>query len=319
MKNVKFKKILMIGFAKSNLAQEYWDKINTITEELVTLSKDSLDISNHLSTADCLLVKLGATVSKETMDNAPNMKYIGMFGTGYGSIDTGHATSKGITVCNIAGYSTEAVAEFAFAIILEHIRDLERGKMQAREGNYSESSFFNVYEIKDKKFGVIGLGKIGSRIAEIALGFGGDISYWSRTRKEEYEAKGIKHQDIDNILVESDFLSLNLMLNKETEDFLNDERMQKIKSGAVVINLSPMELVDIDALANRLEKDDITFIIDHADEMTPGQLKKITKYKNCIIYPPIASTTKEATELKQEIFVGNIENFLKGAPTNKVN
>ena len=210
----------MLGFEKSNLEQEYWNRINNITEELSILPKDSSDILNHLSTADCLLVKLGATVNKETMDNAPNLKYIGMFGTGYGRIDTQYATSKDITVCNIAGYSTEDVAEFAFAIILEYIRDLERGKKQAREGNYSESTFFNVSEIKDKKFGVIGLGKIGGRIAEIALNFGADVRYWSRTRKKEYEMKGIKYQEIEDILAECDFLSLNLMLNKETEGFL---------------------------------------------------------------------------------------------------
>jgi len=309
----------MLGFEKSNLEQEYWNRINNITEELSILPKDSSDILNHLSTADCLLVKLGAIVNKETMDNAPNLKYIGMFGTGYGRIDTQYATSKGITVCNIAGYSTEGVAEFAFAIILEYIRDLERGKKQAREGNYSESTFFNVSEIKDKKFGVIGLGKIGGRIAEIALNFGADVRYWSRTRKKEYEMKGIKYQEIEDILAECDFLSLNLMLNKETEGFLSGEKIQKIKSNAIVINLAPMELVDIDALANRLEKGDITFILDHSDEMTQEQLNKLKKHENCIIYPPIAYTTKEATLEKQKMFVNNLENFLKGKPTNKVN
>ena len=316
---MKFKKILMIGFNKDDLAQEYWGRIKNITGELVMLPKDSSDILTHLSATDCLLVKLGATIDKETMDNAPNLKYIGMFGTGYGRIDTEYAASKGIIACNIAGYSNEAVAEFAFAIILEHIRALERGKKQAREGNYSESSFFNVYEIKSKKFGVIGLGKIGSRIAEIALGFGADVRYWSRARKEEYEAKGIKHQDIDSVLKESDFLSLNLTQNKETENFLNEERIQKIKLGAVVINLAPMELVDIDSLANRLGKNDIIFILDHSDEMTPEQLNRLKKYKNCIIYPPIAYTTKEATFEKQKMFVANLENFLKGSTTNKVN
>jgi len=314
-----FKKILMIGFDKNDLEQEYWDRINKITEELVMLAKDSPDILKHLSNTDCLLVKIGATVNKKTMDNAPNLKYIGVFGTGYGKIDTEYATDKGIAVCNIAGYSTEAVAEFAFAIILEQLRDLERGKKQARNTNYSESTFFNVYEIKAKKFGIIGLGRIGSRIAEIALGFGADVRYWSRTRKKEYETKGIRYQEIETVLAECDFLSLNLALNKEMEGFLNGSRIEKIKSGAVVINLAPMELVDIDALAKRLEKGDITFMLDHSDEMTPEQLKQLTKCKNCIVYPPIAYTTKEATSEKQEAFANNLENFLKGTPTNKVN
>lgn len=309
----------MIGIEKENLEQEYWSRLNNIAEELVALPKNSSDASKHLSSADCLLVNLGATVNKETIDKAPNLKYIGMFGTGYGKIDTQYASNKGIIVCNIAGYSTEAVAEFAFAIILEHIRDLDRGKKQAKEENYSESGFFNVYEIKDKKFGVIGLGKIGGRIAEIASCFGADVRYWSRTRKKDYETKGIKYQEIESVLADCDFISLNLMLNKDTENFLNSSRIQKIKSGAVVINLAPMELVDIDALANRLEKNGIIFILDHSDEMTPEQLKQLAKYKNCIIYPPITYTTKEATSEKQEMFINNLENFLQGKPTNKVN
>ena len=85
-----------------------------------------------------------------------------------------------------------------------------------------------------------------------------------------------------------------------------------------MINTAPMELVDIDALAERLSKGDITFILDHSDEMSPKNIKKFSKFKNCIIYPPIAYVTEKARIAKQEIFVGNIENFLKGSPTNQV-
>ena len=88
-----------------------------------------------------------------------------------------------ITVCNIAGYSTEGVAELAFGLLIENIRELERAKVQARKGDYSEASFQG-FELKNKKFGIIGLGRIGGRIAEIAKnGFGADVSYWSKNRK----------------------------------------------------------------------------------------------------------------------------------------
>jgi phosphoglycerate dehydrogenase-like enzyme len=100
---------------------------------------------------------------------------------------------------------------------------------------------------------------------------------------------------------------------------MNDTRIKRIKSGALLLNLAPNELVDFVALEKRLAKGDIVYIADHSDEMTPEQIKLLSKHKNCILYPPIGYTTKEATMGKQEIFVKNIENFLKGSPTNKVN
>jgi len=317
---MRFKKILILGIRQDSLTKETWERIDRLTEKKVLLPADSKNIQKHLSNTDCLLVSLGTTVDKGIIDRAPNLKYIGILGTGYGRIDDSHAAKKGITVCNIPGYSTEAVAEFAFAVILECLRELERGKNQARKGDYSEATFFNVYEIKNKVFGVIGLGRIGSRIAEIAHdGFEADTRYWSIRRKKSYERKGIKYQKVEALIKESDFLSLNLAYNKETEHFLNNQRIKLIKPDAVVINLAPMELVDIDALERRLKVGDITFILDHSDELSPANAKRLSKYKNCILYPPIAYTTREATVAKQEIFVQNLESFLKGKPINRVN
>ena len=216
-------------------------------------------------------------------------------------------------------YSTEAVAEFAFAAILEHIRELERAKAQAKHGDYSEADFQGS-EIKGKVFGVIGLGRLGGRIAEIALnGFGADVRYWSRRRKESFEAKGIHYQEVNTLLKESDFLSLNLALVPDTTNFLSAEKIRYIRPGTVVINLAPIELVDINGLEQRLKIGDITFILDHSPRLTSEQRRQLTKYSNCIIYPPIAYTTREGTSAKLRIFVDNLENFLKGAPSNKVN
>jgi len=250
----------------------------------------------------------------EMIDKAPKLKYIGMFGTGYGRIDTEYAAGKGITVTNIAGYSTESVAELAIAVLLEHIRELGRGKKQALEGNYSEDAFFGVYEIKGKNFGIIGIGRIGSRLAEIVQGFGAKVSYWNRTKKP-----GLEYKELDELVASADFISIHLPYVPETKHLLNSGRIGKIKPGAVVVNLSPMELIDIDALCGRLEKGDITFILDHSDELEGEELAKLRKFENCIIYPPFGYTTREATRNKQEMFVDNIADFLKGKPTNKVN
>lgn len=316
---MKFRKILLLGFAEDNLREKDWQRLEGLYEEKILLPKGDSRLKQHLRNSDCLLVKLGATVDKEMIDASPNLKYIGMLGTGYGRIDTDYAASKNITVCNIAGYSTEGVAELAFGLILEHIREIGKAQSQARRGNYSEAGFQG-FEIKDKNFGVIGLGRIGRRIAEIAsFGFGTKVSYWSRKRKKDIEGRGISYKSIDGLLKNSDFISINLAYTAATKNFLDSRKIRSIKKGTIVLNLAPMELVDIDALENRLKKGDIMFILDHSDELTSEQAKKLSQYKNCIMYPPIGYITKEATEAKLGMFIDNIENFLAGKPTNKVN
>ncbi len=314
--NKKFQKILTIGIDKSALDAAYWQRIETSAKKIINLAKDSSEIKEQLVDTDCLLIGFGVTVNKEIIDNTPKLKYVGVLATAYGKVNVAYANNKDIIVCNIPGYATEAVAEFVFAVILDHIRETERGKKQAREGNYSEVGF-SAIEIKNKVFGIFGLGKIGSRVAEIALGFGADVRYWDVNRKKDFEVRGIKYKKADNLIPKCDFLSLHFAQVKDTENFLNEKRIQKIKKGAVVINTAPMELVSMNALEKRLKNGDITFILDHSDEMSPGDIRRLSKFKNCIIYPPIAYITKEARIAKQEIFVGNIENFLKGYPTNQ--
>ncbi|MEK6963100.1 MAG: 2-hydroxyacid dehydrogenase [Nanoarchaeota archaeon] len=314
---MKFKKILITGFEESQLDAFYLKRLDLLSNKRIYVPKDSPNIQKELADTDCLLSKFNP-INKEWMDHAPHLKYIGVFATGYGQVDTDYAKKKGIIVCNIPGYSTESVAEFVIGMILEHIRELEKAKRQAKEGNYSEAGF-SACEIKDKTFGVLGLGNIGSRVAELALGFGAKVQYWSRSRKKNYEQKGIKYENPETTISSSDFLSLHLVRTKDTDLFLNKQRIQKIKKGAVVINTCPMELIDIKALSERLAKGDITFIFDHPDEMSKEDLGQLSKYKNCIIYPPIGYISNEARMAKQKIFIDNIEQFLKGKPTHQVN
>jgi len=310
---MKFNKILLVGYNGNELDDAYWKRIDALTKEKAFIPADDSKLNDQLKHADAVLVKLGGKVSKEMIDSAPNLKYIGMLGTGFGGIDVGYASSKKITICNIADYATEGVAEFTFGVILNYLRELERGKNQAKDGDYSEATFTGT-EIKGKNFGVIGLGNIGKRTAALAQVFGAKVSYWSKNKKE-----GFEYQEIENLLKTSDIITLNLALTQDTKGFLNKERLQLIKKGALLVNPSPMELVDVDALMVRLKQGNISFILDHSDEMTEEQLAKLKSFENCVVYPPIAYTTKEATQLKKGIFVGNLENFLKGKPTNKVN
>lgn len=309
----------MLGFSKNDLGKTEWGRIDKLCHQKVLLPNNSPDIIKQLSDTDCLVVKLGAVVDKSMIDKAPNLKYIGMFGTGYGRIDTIYAAKKEIAAYNIAGYSREGVAELVLGMILDHIREIERAKSQAKKGDYSEATFGGC-EIKDKNFGIVGLGRNGSRVAEIARdGFQAKVSYWSKNRKKVAERKGIKYLGLNALLKQSDFLSINIAYVPETKNFFNRQRINFIKPGCVVVTTVQNEVFDLGALEQRLKKNDITFILDHSDELTPQQAKQLAKYKNCILYPPIGYITKEATQAKLGMFVDNLENFLKGQPTNQVN
>lgn len=311
---MKFHKMLLINISESALDNLYWEQFNQLTKVRVSHPKDSPDILKELADTDCLLVNFGIPVTKEMVEAALNLKYIGVLATAYGKKDIAHAKERGIPVSNLAGYSTESVAEFIIAVILEHIRDLEAGKRRGKEGNYSEAGLA-AREIKGSVFGVVGYGSIGSRVAELANGFGAKVKYWSRQKKDTVFACG----DIDTLISEADFLSINLAQTPETEGFFGREKLRNLKKGSVIVNTAPMELIDIDALADRLKQRDITFILDHSDEMTKENLAKLSRYENCIIYPPMAYMSKEARKTKQEMFVGNMRSFLQGSPTNVVN
>lgn len=306
----KFKRIILLGFSEEDLNEKAWSCLKKISEKQIVLPNNNHDIISQLVHADCLIINQGMTVDKKMIDSAPDLKYVGICATGYGRIDTSYAASKGIVVTNIPGYATESVAEFVFSILLERIREIERAKKQAKDGVYSEETFTGT-QIKDKIFGVVGLGRIGQRVAEIAQkGFGAKTTYWSRKRKEQIEMSGIIFNSLEKVFKESDIISLHLSLNKGTEKIVNRKLINLLKSGAILINTAPMELIDLKALEQRLKKNDIIFILDHSDEMTEKDIKNLKKYRNCLIYPPIGFTTKEASALKKEILVSNIENYL---------
>ncbi len=311
---MQFKKALLVNISESALDEAHWKQFGELVDQRKHLPKDSPELFKELTDTDCLLLSFGTPATKEMIDAAPSLTYIGILGTAYGKVDIGHAKEKNIVVSNVAGYSTESVAEFSIAAVLESIRQLEEGKQRGRSGNYSEAGL-QAKEIRGKVFGVIGLGSIGQRVAELASGFGAEVRYWSRHKKD----LPFVYQEADPLIAEADFLSINLAQTSETEGFLNEKRISSLKPGTVVINTAPMELVDVDALVTRLGKGDITFIFDHADETSPEDMKKLTQYTNCIVYPPMAYITAEAQAAKKEIFINNIKGFLNGKPTNVVN
>lgn len=313
---MKFHKLLIINVGEEALDPEYWQQLDALAEKIVKLPRDDPAIMAELTDTDGLLVNFGVVVDKSMIDTAKNLKYIGVLATAFGKIDVKYAATQNIPVCNLGGYSTESVAEFTIAVMLETIRGLEESKQRGRDKNYDESGI-SARELKDSNFVVLGMGDIGNRVAELAHGFSAKVSYWSR--KSRKEGAGYTYGEIDDLLPQADFVSINFAQNSETEGIFTAERFASLKPGAVVVNTAPMELVDINGLVDRLAKGDITFILDHADETDKSDLDKLRQYPNCIIYPPVAYITKEARKAKQDTYVGNARSFLEGQLQNRVN
>ena len=313
---MKLTRLICLDFNGNELEPEIWQQFDYLCEQRSNVNSSYLSSLADKLSVEGLLVKLGAKVGQDIIELFPNLKYIGMLGTGYGGIDTTYAAKRGITVTNIANYATQAVTDFTFAILLERLRSVCQAKNQAAQGDYSDN--FSGSEIRDKKFAVIGLGNIGQRTALLAQAFGADVCYWSKHRKLDIEHQGVKYCPLNKLLTQADFITLNLALNTETIGVINAGRLKSLKPGVIIINPSPMELLDFPALLKQLKRANMTFILDHSDEMTAQQLKALKSLQNCLIYPPIAYLTAEASQLKKQIYLANLKNFLNGAPTNKV-
>lgn len=310
---MKFRKAVLVEIEDYSLDKQYWGEIDELIETRTAVNRKDPNFFKEIADADCLLVGFQIDIGKDVIDAMPDLKYIGILATAYGTVDFEYAASKNIPVCNLAGYSTEAVAEFTIAAVLWHLRQIEEGLSRGKKGNFSFEGM-SARELKNSKFSVIGLGSIGGRVAELAAGFGANVSYWSRNKKD----KRFEYKELNDLLSSSEFISLNVAGTPETTGLLNKDNLNLITAGTILINTVPPPVIDTDDLAERLAKGDITYIFDHADEMPKEELAKLTGYKNCIAFPPIGFITEEARKNKQEIFVNNIKAFLIDKPQNVV-
>lgn len=314
----KFKKVLLLSYVESDFEAQVRPQLMSMAEQIVATAEGNEEVMELLADADCLLVEPGIPVGPSLFNAAPELKFVCIYGTDYSRVDVATAARRGITVCNTPGYSTGAVAEFVFGAILAHIRGLVQAQSRVCDGRHTDLGAPGS-EIRNKRFGVIGLGRIGRRVAEIAKhGFDADVCYWSRTRKADIEQTGVRYAEINELLGGCDLISIHAPLTATTQHLLNADRIANIKPGAALVLLSPTELVDLDALEVRLDHRDLTVILDHTDELAPERRTSLARYENCVLYPAIACTTQEARHAKRAMLLQNIEGFLAGCPINQV-
>ena len=296
------------------------DKLNKFGE--VVLYKNTLpeELAERIADADIALCNK-TIFSAEAMSKAPSLRYIGLFATGYNNIDTDYTKKHGITVCNAGSYSTDAVAQHTFALILSHYSRVRDYDSFTKSGGWIKTEVFapimyEAHELSGKTIGIVGYGSIGRAVAKIARAFNMRVLCYSRSKKTDENAE---YTDIDTLLSSSDIVTVHCPLNKESEKMFNREAFSKFKEGALFINTARGGVVDEQALCDALNSGHLgaaavdTVCFEPMREDCPLLLAK-----NIIITPHIAWADRETLSRLIDIVIGNIEAYLSGAPINTV-
>ncbi len=272
--------------------------------------------------ADTDIILCNKTViDKEVFNSAPNLKYIGLFATGYNNIDTEYASQKGVTVCNAGGYSTNAVAQQVMGYILIHYTKIPQYDTFVKSGGWKGAAVFSplVFSTEEafgKTLGIVGYGSIGKAVERAAKGLGINVLVYTRTVRQNGQTKFV---DFDTLLKESDIISLHCPLNEQSADMMNQEAFDKCKDGAFFINTSRGGTVDEDALYNALSTGKLSGAAVDVLKMEPQSKKSRLETAPNIIITPHTSWAPLATRKRLlGIVENNIKAFLAGKPQNKI-
>ena len=271
-----------------------------------------------------LIMPNKAVISKEVIDQLPDLKYIGVQATGYNIIDIETAAERGIVVTNIPTYGTPSVAQMVFAHVLNLTQRVAHHDDTVKEGRWTSNRDFCYWdfpllELMDLTMGIVGYGRIGQRTGEIASAFGMKLLVHDEYIKPE-DHPNAEFASVEEGFKRSDVISLHCPLTPETEKLANAERLAMMKETAFLVNTSRGPLVDDQALADALNAGTIAGAgLDVLTVEPPPTDNPLMKAKNCYITPHIAWATRSARSRLLDTLVENAKAFIDGKPQNVVN
>ena len=259
-------------------------------------------------------------MNKETLKNAGNVKYIGLFATGYNNVDIEYTNKRNITVCNAGSYSTNAVAQHVFALILEHYNKVGEYNKFVKDGGWIHSEKFSPFkpmkEMDGRTLGIIGYGSIGKKVAKIAQAFDMKVLAYNRSHKKD---EGVRFVEMDELLEKSDIVSIHCPLNRDSEKMCNKEFFAKMKGGALFINTSRGGVVDEQALIDAVKSKKISGAgLDVVAVEPMEKHEEILDIDNIIITPHSAWAPVETRTRLVEIVKNNIKKWVAGDPVNVI-
>ena len=279
---------------------------------------EDTEISQRVSDADVVIVNK-VQINEKTIGEAKNLKLVCVSATGTNNLDKDFLARRGIEWRNVAGYSTENVTQHTFALLFYLMEKLSYYDEYVKSEKYIADRLFthftNVYhELAGKTWGIIGMGSIGRRVADVAKAFGCNVIYYSTTGKNNQP--NYKRVDFETLLSESDIISVHAPLTNETEGLINAEAFAKMKNSVIFINVGRGPIVDEQALADALDKDQIAAagldVLCEEPMSAENPLKNIKDSTRLIITPHIAWASIEARERLMEIIYGQIKEFFEG-------
>lgn len=263
-------------------------------------------------------------ITRETLDKT-NITYIGVLATGYDVVDIEAAKEKGIPVTNIPSYATISVAQMVFAHLLEICHHVSSHDRAVKRGDWTKKSdwcFWNypLIELAGKTMGIIGYGRIGQAVGEIAQAFRMRVLAYDSYRNESLENETMKYVGLNELFQESDVISLHCPSFDETKGIINKSNIDKMKNGVVIINTARGSLVVEEDLADALNSGKVYAVGVDVVSIEPIVANNpLLKAKNIFITPHIAWAPAEARARLLEMTINNLAAFLKGSPINVVN
>lgn len=255
---------------------------------------------------------------RSVIDQLPKLRLIVTRSTGYNHIDWKHAASKGIPVCNVPGYGSNTVAEFAAGLMLSVSRKIPKAAQRYSQNDYSIDGLEGV-DLEGKTIGIVGTGSIGLKMARIVKGLSMHVcAYDAIEDKMSAERIGFAYVTFEELLQKSDVVSLHLPLNEKTHHIINAQTLSRMKTGAILINTGRGELVDTEALIVALKERRLFGV---GLDVIEGERERIYDFGdlNAVVSTHIGWFTHEAVSRIVTIALNNIRAFLKGVPTNVVN
>ena len=311
-------KIVVLDGYAANPGDLSWAPLEALGELTVYDRTPADQIAARIADAELVLTNK-AVLSRELIAGAKKLKYIGVLATGYNVVDVAAAAELGVVVTNIPAYSTDSVAQLVFALLLEICHNVGHHSQAVHAGRWSANQDFCFWdtpliELAGKTMGIVGYGRIGHKVAEIARCFGMNVIAWTRTPRDP------ECVSLDELLARSDVISLHCPLFPETKNLINRDTIAKMKDGVILINTSRGPVVNDADLREALESGKVYAAGADVSTVEPIPADNpLLGAKNMFFTPHIAWATLEARKRLMDIAVKNVEAFLSGAPVNTVN
>lgn len=278
------------------------------------------EVAEKIADAD-MVVCNKTLLDKNTLRLAKNLKYIGLFATGYNNIDINYCKEHNIAVCNAGSYSTNAVAQHTFALILEHFNKTANYNKYVQDGCWKRSKTFSPFvyplaELAGKTLGIVGFGNIGRAVAKIANAFEMRVIAFNRSEKQ---ADGVEFVSLNDLLKESDVVTVHCPLNSESQDMFDKNAFAKMKKGALFVNTARGGVMIEQDLFDALQSEHLGGAAIDTLRVEPMEENCILMgAKNCIMTPHIAWAPVETRVRLMNIVAENIKAFLRGASQNRI-